>query len=150
MIPIPASVTSLAQPALWSCGLVSIMHGKRKRLPGADLTMILYHMKTPSESGQLPHYWHCPWHPCRIVVMEYPPSGKTLSSLPSWFPGRRNGQIYHDLGFPGGASGKEPTCRCRRHKRHRFSSWFRKIPQERKWQPIPVFLPRESHGQRSL
>ena len=26
----------------------------------------------------------------------------------------------------------------------------RKIEQRRKWQPIPVFLPGESHGQRSL
>ena len=25
-----------------------------------------------------------------------------------------------------------------------------KIPWRRKWQPPPVFLPRESHGQRSL
>ena len=25
-----------------------------------------------------------------------------------------------------------------------------KIPWKRKWQPIPVFLPGESHGQRSL
>ena len=24
------------------------------------------------------------------------------------------------LGFPDGASGKEPACQCRRHKRHRF------------------------------
>ena len=23
-------------------------------------------------------------------------------------------------GFPGGASGKEPTCQCRRQKRHEF------------------------------
>ena len=28
--------------------------------------------------------------------------------------------------------------------------WVRKIPWRRKWQPIPVFLPGESHGQRSL
>ena len=28
--------------------------------------------------------------------------------------------------------------------------WVRKIPWERKWQPTPVFLPRKSHGQRSL
>ena len=33
-------------------------------------------------------------------------------------------------GFPGGTSGKEPACRCRRHKRYRFDSWVRKIPQE--------------------
>ena len=31
-----------------------------------------------------------------------------------------------------------------------FSPWVRKIPQRRKWQPSLVFLPGESHGQRSL
>ena len=28
--------------------------------------------------------------------------------------------------------------------------WVGKIPGRRAWQPIPVFLPGESHGQRSL
>ena len=32
----------------------------------------------------------------------------------------------------------------------RFDPWVRKIPWRRKWQPTPVFLPGESHGQRSL
>ena len=32
------------------------------------------------------------------------------------------------MGFPGGASGKEPDCQCRRHKRHGFYSWIRRIP----------------------
>ena len=49
-------------------------------------------------------------------------------------------------GFPGGASGKESACPCRRHKRRRFSLWVGKIP----WKPTRVFLPGESHGQRSL
>ena len=31
-----------------------------------------------------------------------------------------------------------------------FDPWVRKIPWRRKWQPAPVFLLRESHGQRSL
>ena len=31
-----------------------------------------------------------------------------------------------------------------------FHSWVQKIPWRRKWQPTPVFLPGESHGQRSL
>ena len=26
------------------------------------------------------------------------------------------------------ARGKEPTCKCRRSKRHRFDFWVRKIP----------------------
>ena len=53
-------------------------------------------------------------------------------------------------GFPGSASGKEPACQCRRHKKHRLDRWVRKIPWRRVWQPTPVFLPGESHRQRSL
>ena len=58
--------------------------------------------------------------------------------------------MYTIQGFPGGPSGKEPTCQCRRHKRHRLNPWVGKIPWRRAWQPIPVALPGESHGQRSL
>ena len=53
-------------------------------------------------------------------------------------------------GFPGGPGGEECTSQCRRHKRHEFDSWVGKIPWRRKWQPTPVFLPGESHGQKSL
>ena len=52
-------------------------------------------------------------------------------------------------GFPGGANGKEPACQCRRRERCGFDSWVGKIPWRRAWQPTPVFLPGESHGQRS-
>ena len=45
------------------------------------------------------------------------------------------------------SSGKEYACRWRRHG---FSPWIRKIPWRRKWQLTSVFLPRKSHGQRSL
>jgi len=44
-------------------------------------------------------------------------------------------------------SARESTCQCRRLG---FDPWIRKIPWKRKWQPIPVFLPGKSHGQRSL
>ena len=54
------------------------------------------------------------------------------------------------LGFTGGASGKELACRCRGQNRHRFDPWVWKIPWRRAGQPIPVFLPRESHGQRRI
>ena len=53
-------------------------------------------------------------------------------------------------GFPGGTSGKEPTCQCRRFKRHQFDPWVGKIPWRREWLHTPVFLPGESPGQRSL
>ena len=39
---------------------------------------------------------------------------------------------------------QKPTCQCRRHRRCRFYPW------SRKWQPTPVLLPGESHGQRNL
>ena len=53
-------------------------------------------------------------------------------------------------GFPGGTCGKEPACQSKRCKRCGFNPWIRKIPWKRAWQPILVFLPGESHGQRSL
>ena len=52
--------------------------------------------------------------------------------------------------FPGGASGKEHTCQCRRYKIHGFDPRVGKIPWRRKWQPTPVFLLGKSYGQRSL
>ena len=42
---------------------------------------------------------------------------------------------YIYIGFPGGTSGKEPTCQCRIHKKHGFYHWVGKIPWRRKWQP---------------
>ena len=50
-------------------------------------------------------------------------------------------------GLPRWFRGKESTCQCRRCE---FNPWVRKIPWRRKWQPTPVFLPGEFHGQRSL
>ena len=54
------------------------------------------------------------------------------------------------MGFPGDASSKEPACRRRRHKRCGFNPWVEKILWRRAWQPTPVFLPGESHGQKNL
>jgi len=44
-------------------------------------------------------------------------------------------------GFPGGLSGKEPTCQCKRLKRCGFNPWVRKVPWKRAWQLTPEFLP---------
>ena len=67
-----------------------------------------------------------------------------------WFLKRICICLRKKQGFTGGASGKEPACQCRRHKRHAFDPWVRRIPWRREWQPNPVFLPGESYGQRSL
>ena len=51
------------------------------------------------------------------------------------------------LEFPWWLNGKEYSCQCRRQG---FDPWVGKIPWSMDWQPIPVFLPEKSHGQRSL
>ena len=50
-------------------------------------------------------------------------------------------------GLPWLLSDKESACQCRRCGCDPSVS---KIPCRRKWQPTPIFLPRKSHGQRSL
>ena len=45
---------------------------------------------------------------------------------------------------------KNPPANAEDIKRCRFNSWIGKIPWRRAWQPTSVFLPGESHGQRSL
>ena len=39
---------------------------------------------------------------------------------------------------------------CKSQRRQRLDPWVRKIPWRRAWKPTTVFLPGESHGQRSL
>ena len=51
------------------------------------------------------------------------------------------------FGLPWWLSGKESAFQFRRCK---FYRWVGMIPWGREWQPIPVFLPGESRGQKSL
>ena len=39
---------------------------------------------------------------------------------------------------------------CLQCRRTEFNPWLGKIPWRRKWQPTPVFLPGQFHGQRTL
>ena len=50
-------------------------------------------------------------------------------------------------GLPHLFNSKETAYQCRRC---RFDPWIGMVPWRRAWQPTPVFLPAESHGQRSL
>ena len=103
----------------------------------------------------------------RISAVSWPPDpplaatgaswgGKDLGSpvVPACWGGEGKDFLWvsldRPLGFPGGTGGKEPTCQHRRHKRCGFDPWVGKIPWKRAWQPTPVFLPGESHGQRTL
>ena len=50
----------------------------------------------------------------------------------SWTRLKRLSTAQHNVwGFPGGASVKELTCQCRRHKRFGFYPWARKMPWRR-------------------
>ena len=59
------------------------------------------------------------------------------------------------IGFPGGSQWsllvvKALPANAGDLKRCKFNPWVRKILWRRAWQPTPIFLPGESHGQRSL
>ena len=54
------------------------------------------------------------------------------------------------MGLSRWLSSKESACQCRRCKRHGSIPKVEKIPWRRKWQATSIFLPGESHGQRSL
>ena len=60
----------------------------------------------------------------------------TVKGNSAWAPGM--------LGFPGGASGKEPACQFRRYKLHGSYPYVGRIPWRKAWQPTSVFLPVES------
>ena len=80
-------------------------------------------------------------------------AGKQIVAKPKttddtvWLITRRCQQMTLCGLLQGGVSGKEYTCQCRRRG---FGHCVRKIPWSGKWQPTLVFLPGESHGQRSL
>ena len=79
-----------------------------------------------------------------IAVLEktWKQHGSQNSICKHWFKRLR--------GFSSGASGKEPACQCRGHKRYVFNPWVEKIPWRRDGLLTLVFLPGESHGQGSL
>ena len=52
-------------------------------------------------------------------------------------------------GFPSGSVVKKPPCNAG-DAGDRFNPSVEKIPWQRAWQSTKVFLPRESHGQKSL
>ena len=81
---------------------------------------------------------------------------KSRTQLSNWTElkrGEQNKKIVHNDFFPTNTEWKEEGRK--RHLRLKHlpamrETWVQKIPWRRKWQPTPVFLPGESHGQRSL
>ena len=68
-------------------------------------------------------------------------ANKYLFRLSFWHVGTEGGWLQNvnmptAMAFPDGTSGKEPTCPCKRPKRHRFNSWVRKIHWRRNGNPL--------------
>ena len=54
------------------------------------------------------------------------------------------------MGFPNGSWGKESICNSRDTGDAGLIPGSGKSSEGGKWQPVPVFLPEKSYGQRSL
>ena len=91
---------------------------------------------------------HIPLHP-----PEFPCHSSAFSPLISFLPHGNHWTIFCPfsapivLPSPGGSDDKESACNAGDPG---SIPGFGKIPWRRKWQPTPVFLPRNSHGWRSL
>ena len=80
-------------------------------------------------------------HPCKITC-KFLLEIRIEIFISLWWQLHNHFSLFWLL--PGGASGKEPACQCRRRKRCRFDPWVRKIPWRRAWQPTPMFILGES------
>ena len=102
--------------------------------------------------GKIP--WRRKWWPTPVFLL----GESQWTEEPSWLQSMGSQRVGISLVtkqqkivmFPGGASGKESACQCRRYKRCGFDPWMGEIPWRWAWQPTPVFLPEESCGWRRL
>ena len=101
-------------------------------------TQLSMHIRIPPPMLTLIQALSSPWFLFEVVINWW------------WIESICNTVGWLTWGFPGSASGKEFVCQCKRHKRCWFNPWVWKIPWRKAGQPIPIFLPGESHGQRSL
>ena len=70
--------------------------------PLATYTATMYTNSSPESTEKLHWFWERnTWNILGKLLIHTPESG---------------------MGFPGGASGKESACQCRRHKRRRFDA----------------------------
>ena len=114
-----------------AAALGALLHAPNLRW-SSILHMVIYMFQFYSLKSSHPHLLPLSPKVCSFCLC--------LLCCPAW---RTTGT----MAFPGGASGKEPTCQCRRCG---FDPWVGKISWRRKQQPTLVFLPGESHGWRSL
>ena len=95
------------------------------------MTFIREHPSTSGLGGadlRRPSLWYSviqSWEidSCRIQCLQFLSLEQTLLTLISPLPYL----LTFTKGLPRWCCGKEPACQCRRHKRHGFDPWVRKI-----------------------
>ena len=95
--------------------------------------MALFRSKKPLLHEGCEHIYSCFVWDFKVILQFSLRDGSVYAP---WVP--KSTDVHVSWGFPGGASGKEPTCQCRRHRRYGFNPWGRKISWRRAWQPTPV------------
>ena len=125
----------------------------------AALTQVRYHLPhTPPHTFSVTflQLWSCQLHG-RVTLnhdsssfAQSPKRGQALAPTSSHFPcavlkAPVSQEVITYWGSPSGSAVKNPPANVGGAG---FYPWVRKIPWGRKWQPTPVFLPGESHGQR--
>ena len=130
--------------AWWAavCGVAQ--SGTRlKRLSSSSSCGALFCVQQRAHLGPFPKATLLPRCTSRPFVLQGPPPpGLEAVARLSNNPG-----LHSHGGLPWWLSREGICLRC---KRRGFDPCVRKIPWRKEWQPTPVFLPGESHGQRSL
>ena len=100
----------------------------------ASITLTLKSFKDiekKKKSTTIDQYWRRKWQPIPV----YLPGGaawwaivQVVTKSWAWLSESAHRSI---MGFPGGASGKETTCHCRKRKRPRFDPWCGRLPGRR-------------------
>ena len=121
----------------WKTLLICVTTGEPPYPSPKKHTTLLLSLSHPLLPFLQYYWWIC------TDLYTFSPSPSSLSPKVHLF------MIIAYMSFPGGASCKEPTSQCWRHKRCRFDPWVGKIPWNRKWQTVSVFLPGKVHGQET-
>ena len=107
-------------------------------------------------SQRVGHDWatELNWGYLSLILLRYKKTkgqgGEVASRVPQFISARVEIWNFLSEGCPGGISGKESVCQCRRRKRRGFDPWSGRSPGEGHGHPLQVLLPGESHGLRSL
>ena len=91
------------------------------------------------------------WHPQELSIPVLPGDHISLGFRFRIFTTQRKTVFWClNMGLPWWLKWQKKKKKCLQGGRPIFKSWIRKIPCRRAWQHTPVFLPGESHEQRSM